>query len=364
MPADPASTPDIAISYRRDDTRAEADRLAHDLARVFGDHRIRVDFAELAPGEAFDKTLERTLSGFGVLLVLIGPHWLSVADDQGRPRIRTRGDVVRAEVATALRLGLHVVPVLVDGTALPSAADLPADLHYLAARRAAALSSRHWHRDLNQLTTMLAALGAKAAPPRAGDNLRGGFRTLLDTQPAPPSVAAAAPASTPAPAPVPVSVSAPRSLPQHAGVPQPPGGRDIFISYAFEDEAWAQRVVQALEPLGYACWVASRDIVPGTASYAREITRAIRTSRLLIVLLSAASNDSDDVLNEVTLAKDHRVPRLPLRLDDAPLGDGMLYFFSQAQRLDGGALSEAAVIDRLTASVQQQLGAPGPAAAG
>lgn len=359
MPASPASTSGIYISYRREDTRLLARRLVQDLAAVFGEQRLVVD-TSMPAGVDFLDHAAGSLASCRVMLVLMGPRWLTAANAHGLPRIQSPDDWVHAEIAAALQLGLAVVPVLLDGAAMPHADDLPEDLRPLTMRNAALVSSSRWRADVQQLTQALATLDALEAPPASlTDSIRGGLRSLFGNRVAAPAlparqVGARPPDRQPA---NPIPATRPTAVHRAAS-------KDIFISYAFEDEAWAQRVVQALEPLGYACWVASRDIVPGTPSYAREITRAIRTSRLFIVLLSAASSESDDVLNEITLAKDNKVPRLPLRIDDAPLGDGMLYFFSQAQRLDGGTLSEAAVIDRLTASVQQQLGAPGPAAAG
>lgn len=352
VPASSASTSGFYVSYRRDDTRHVAGLLARDLAAVFGEQRVMVD-TQMPAGEDAREFLARSLASCQAMLVLIGPRWLTSADARGLSRLQSPDDWVRTEIAAVLRSERPVVPVLVDGAAMPHADDLPADLKPLTTRNAVTVSTGNWRSDVQHLARLLATLDPPdPSPSSLTDSISGGLRSLFGNRappPAPraPTVAARPAAPKPAPAPVKRPVSA-----------QSSAGKDIFISYAFEDEAWAQRVVQALEPLGFACWVASRDIVPGTPSYAREITRAIRTSRLFIVLLSAASNESDDVLNEITLAKDNKVPRLPLRIDDTPLGDGMLYFFSQAQRLEGGGLDEAAVIARLTASVQQQLGAP------
>jgi hypothetical protein len=43
----------------------------------------------------------------------------------------------------------------------------------------------------------------------------------------------------------------------------------VFISYASQDIAVADAIVAALERAGVACWIAPRDVVPGTL-YADE----------------------------------------------------------------------------------------------
>ena len=39
---------------------------------------------------------------------------------------------------------------------------------------------------------------------------------------------------------------------------------DVFVSYSHKDKATADAVVARLEQDGSRCWVAPRDIVPGT----------------------------------------------------------------------------------------------------
>jgi len=50
--------------------------------------------------------------------------------------------------------------------------------------------------------------------------------------------------------------------------------RDVFLSYASPDAAIANAVVESLEHHGIACWIAPRDVVPGSL-YADGIARAI-----------------------------------------------------------------------------------------
>ncbi|WP_395645432.1 TIR domain-containing protein [Terricaulis sp.] len=77
---------------------------------------------------------------------------------------------------------------------------------------------------------------------------------------------------------------------------------DVFISYAHEDQAFARRMVPALEAEGFSVWW-DHTIPPGQ-SWDTFIARNIEDARCCIVLWSAHSVGSDWVKEEATLAKD------------------------------------------------------------
>ena len=92
---------------------------------------------------------------------------------------------------------------------------------------------------------------------------------------------------------------------------------DVFISYASQDAATADAVVAALEGDGIKCWVAPRDVTPGTF-YADEIVHAIDAAKATVLILSQNAAASPHVLREVERAASKRHPVLPLRIDKAP----------------------------------------------
>src|SRR5207245_4210754 len=57
---------------------------------------------------------------------------------------------------------------------------------------------------------------------------------------------------------------------------------EVFISYSSQDRATAQSICGALEGEDIQCWIAPRDVMPGS-SYPRAILDAIQTSRVVIV---------------------------------------------------------------------------------
>ena len=118
----------IFISYRQADTKAWAIGLRDDLVTVFGEGQVFLDKDALEPGNWRDQ-LERALKQCSVVLVVIGRQWLTIADEQQRPRISLPDDMHRQEIALALsHEGVTVIPVLVDDVAMPKADQLPEDI--------------------------------------------------------------------------------------------------------------------------------------------------------------------------------------------------------------------------------------------
>lgn len=183
----------IFISYRRDDTRHVAGRLAGDLADQFGEEAVFRDVDSIGAGLDFTSQLEGALSRCAVMLVLIGPRWLPLLHER-----MDKPDWVRQEIAAALQRGVRVVPVLVEDAKLPAASDLPPDLEPLVNRQARSLSDERWRGDSMVLMDMLAKLpGIQAVTPV-------------------PASPVAAPVAAPAPAP---AVQAkPSRVPLFAGV--------------------------------------------------------------------------------------------------------------------------------------------------
>ncbi|HST29432.1 MAG TPA: toll/interleukin-1 receptor domain-containing protein, partial [Chthoniobacterales bacterium] len=75
---------------------------------------------------------------------------------------------------------------------------------------------------------------------------------------------------------------------------------EVFISHSSRDKPVADGVCAALERVKVRCWIAPRDVQPGR-SFAGEITRAIQHSKVLVLIFSTHSNQSEQVLREVQL---------------------------------------------------------------
>ena len=107
----------------------------------------------------------------------------------------------------------------------------------------------------------------------------------------------------------------------------------IFISYASEDASIAERIRIGLEQSGVACWIAPRDIEPGT-SFPAAITAAIQDCSAQVLLLTAQSNASRHVLSEVELAFNAGKPILAVLVGTVTPSSDLQYFISTSHWFD------------------------------
>jgi hypothetical protein len=148
----------IFITYRRDDAFGVAGRLSDRLTQSFPRREIFMDVDAMKPGLDFAKQLDEQVAKCDVVLAVIGPGWLNATDDKGRRRIDLPRDYVRIELASALKREIPVIPLLVNGTALPSEEDLPDELKSLSHRHALELRHSRFSADSETLVTALSEI--------------------------------------------------------------------------------------------------------------------------------------------------------------------------------------------------------------
>lgn len=152
--------PGIFISYRREDSAGHAGRLFDRLAEHFGRERVFMDVVGIEAGLDFVDAIDKALSSTEVMVAVIGRNWLTGKDSAGQPRLSDPKDFIRLETGTALRRGIRVVPVLVQGAPMPAASDLPEDLVLLARRQAVELSDSRWDSDVSRFVKMLEGMAS------------------------------------------------------------------------------------------------------------------------------------------------------------------------------------------------------------
>src|SRR5688572_4421100 len=145
----------IFISYRREDAAGWAGRLSADLSAGFRKVKIFMDIDAIPPGVNYDEYITQAVGSCDVLIALIGPHWLTVADKRGRRRLDNTDDFTRIEIAAALKRNIRVIPALVGGAEVPAMEDLPEDLKPLARRQAYELADHRWADDCKRLIAAL-----------------------------------------------------------------------------------------------------------------------------------------------------------------------------------------------------------------
>src|ERR1700733_2864213 len=128
----------------------------------------------------------------------------------------------------------------------------------------------------------------------------------------------------------------------------------VFVSHASVDTAIAEQICAALERAGMRCWIAPRDVMPGTL-YADAIVRAISNAKVVVLVLSENAVASPHVGKEIERSSSKRRPIVALRIDDAPLTPAFEYFLSESQWIDAQEGEVATVMPRLIEALQQLL---------
>jgi TIR domain len=153
----------IFLSYRRKDSMDVVGRMYDRLIAYFFGSSIFRDLDSIPLGKPFPEALKDSLKKTSVGLVVIGPGWVSSADDQGRPRLANPSDFVRSEVESLLAMGIPVIPCLVSNARMPSADDLPESIRPLVTRQSISVrSDPDFHQDMNRLIEQISAHIAEA----------------------------------------------------------------------------------------------------------------------------------------------------------------------------------------------------------
>jgi hypothetical protein len=129
---------------------------------------------------------------------------------------------------------------------------------------------------------------------------------------------------------------------------------DVFISYSSNDKTIANAVVARLERHKIRCWIAPRDILPGT-NFQVSLVNAIKTCSIMVLIFSQASNRSAHVTREVNVAVDAGAIIIPFRIQDVPLSQEMQYLVATQHWLDAMTPPLEERIKELCNSVQTLL---------
>lgn len=87
-----------------------------------------------------------------------------------------------------------------------------------------------------------------------------------------------------------------------------------FISHSAQDKIHADMVVDGLETRGISCWIAPRDITPGTP-YPEAIINALNMCQFMVIIFSKSANESVQVMQEVERAVSKKMTIIPVRFE-------------------------------------------------
>lgn len=137
-----------------------------------------------------------------------------------------------------------------------------------------------------------------------------------------------------------------------------PRHNQVFISYSSKDRPTADAVREHLQSNGITCWMAPHDILGGS-DWAVAIIEAIDQSQALLLILSEASNHSDDVKREVGRASHKAVPIVPFFIENVTLSKHMEYFLATTHWLGADTRHVELRMAHLLDTVRSLLRAPG-----
>lgn len=109
--------------------------------------------------------------------------------------------------------------------------------------------------------------------------------------------------------------------------------RDVFISYSSVDKHVADAICSTLENSAIRCWIAPRDIIPGS-DWAQSIINGIKSSKLMVLVFSHNSNGSSQVTKELNLAVSNNLIIMPFKIDDSMPSGSMEYYLADMHWLD------------------------------
>jgi TPR repeat protein len=107
----------------------------------------------------------------------------------------------------------------------------------------------------------------------------------------------------------------------------------VFISFASKDRGFATTICDALERRGIGCWIAIRDIGPGE-NFQHAVFHAIRAAKLMVLVFSGNSQNSDEVKKEIVLAGQCKLSVIPVRVEDVTPDGAFAYELATRQWVD------------------------------
>ena len=130
---------------------------------------------------------------------------------------------------------------------------------------------------------------------------------------------------------------------------------DVFVSYSSKDKIIADAAVSALEQQNFRCWYAPRDIKP-SADWGDSITEAISACKIVLLIFSGNSNQSQRVRDEIYYAISEEKVILPFRIEKLDPTGAMRLHLSSRHWLDAYQPSWQAHLERLVGSVADSMG--------
>jgi hypothetical protein len=147
----------ILVIFRQDDPPDRIGLLLSKFEKHFGSACLILGADGAGPPETGgDPTpLDAQTASCDVLVILIGPSWLTARDSIGECRLNNPHDLVRQQIKSALLAGVRIIPVLLDDAEMPRAGTLPTDLKRFARRKPFRCQQEHWEGDCSLVVSKI-----------------------------------------------------------------------------------------------------------------------------------------------------------------------------------------------------------------
>jgi TPR repeat protein len=133
---------------------------------------------------------------------------------------------------------------------------------------------------------------------------------------------------------------------------------DVFISYSTFNKPEADATCSRLEAQGIKCWIAPRDITPGT-EWTEAIIEGIEQSQVMVLIFSEHANASAQVRREVERAISKELPVVPFRVENVKPTRALEFCLGNTHWFDAYSPPLEEHIDRLAGIVRRLLGGEG-----
>lgn len=107
----------------------------------------------------------------------------------------------------------------------------------------------------------------------------------------------------------------------------------VFISYSAEDKRDADAICATLEAAGIPCWIAPRDILPGS-EFGEGINEGLDQCRIVVLVFSEHANNSSGVLRQIERATSNQRKVIPFRVQNVLPTRSLKFFLSNTQWFD------------------------------
>ena len=134
---------------------------------------------------------------------------------------------------------------------------------------------------------------------------------------------------------------------------------DVFICHSSKDKTIANAICNLLEGNGVTCWIAPRNIRPGS-HYGEEIVNAIESSLSVLLVLTENANESLHVRNEVELGVSRGKVIFPVLIRNVKPSKALVYYISTSQWVEAWTPPLEQKIIELSAVIKALPGQPVP----